>query len=319
MSSNNLFGQILSLMLSIHTIRTSYISNSSSALTTSQLRRFGHSGSHRLWRLGVKSSRMQSLIDAGHVIEASHLAEDIMVSISPFPDDSDIRIVFRYVKQSLARYVPLIGGKYDTVKFQAGLSIYCSLLQKLCIKDHSHDPEIRLSHRIRLQELIISMLRGIDKRVSRSFHGYHDKYKELQQITGKIDEVYVRLLDPVPCRWMRLMEDAATLQHMQPRNDEGVAMDTYYNQMIDRLYSKAMKLFLQETRSLRRTSKLDNAAYMQMFDKFSWIADQLPVPTALEYCVSLSRKAEEETDVGRFHHFTKSFYYDCLSGIRGFA
>lgn len=282
------------------------------------LRQFeGQPRLRRIGRLSIKLQRMQSLIENGHLVEASGLAHEVTSLMSPLPDEPDIRLVFRFVNQLLTLHVPLIGGKRDTAELQSVLSIYDTLLREICLKDHLYDSETRLRHLLRLQDHIINTLIGIEQRVSRTYHRYHDKYRELQSITGKIDELYITLSDPVPCRWMRLMKDAATLQSIQPFRDGTV--DGYYDRMIDRLYSKAMELFVQETRSLRRASKFDDAAYLRMFEKFNWIADQLPVPTVLEYCVSLSRKAQEDTDVGRFQHFTKIFYYDCLSGIRGLA
>ena len=270
------------------------------------------SGFRRIRKLGAKSQRMQHLIQAGHFVEASGLAEDIITSISPSAEDQDIEILFRFINQSLTHYVPLIGGQHDTVLFQIGLNIYVTLLQELCRKDHLHDPAIRLQHRIRLQKLLISILKGIERRVSRSYHRYHDKYKELQRITWKLDELYVRLIDPVPCRWMRLMNDAATLQKLQPRKD-GV-VDSHYNKVIDYLYTNAIRLFVEETKTLRRASKCDNAAYLEMFKIFSWIADELPMTTALEYCVSLSRRANDSSELGRFQNMSRIFYYDCLAG-----
>ena len=273
----------------------------------------GEAGLRRIRKLGAKLQRIEHLIHSGHFAQASTLAEDIVTSISPSAEDAEIKLIFLFVNQSLSHYVPLIGSEHETVESQIGLNIYVKLLQKICRKDHLHDPETRLLHRIRLQELVISILKGIERQVSRSYHRYHDKYRELQRIISKMDELYVKLVDPVPCRWMRLMNDAATLQKVQPRKD-GIVYP-YYDGLIDHLYTRAIRLFVGEMEALRRARGSGDAVYSEMFSNFQWIADALPVVTALEYCVSLSRRAHNNSEVERFQNFSRMYYYDRLAVV----
>ena len=271
-------------------------------------------------KLNACLERLQYLIDERHFVAAAKMVDEITITISPVGVDTDIDVVFRFVNQSLTRYVPLIGGPNDTVLFQVGLSFYYSLLWTICHNDRLHDPpdpEIRLMHLFRLKDLIICILKGIECRTSRSDLRYHYKYRELQQITEKVDVIYNsnRWNKPVPSRWMRIMLDAATLQCVQPLQMNEIE-DTSYNRMIDRMYTTAIALFIRETRSLRNAVKCDETALSQLHYKFSWMADRLPMPTALQYCVDLSKKANNESEVGRFQHLTETFYYDILARIR---
>ena len=151
------------------------------------------------------------------------------------------------------------------------------------------------------------MLKGIEQRVSRSCREYHEAYKELELYIGKTDELYFRLADQKPPRWMRYMQDAALLQSVHPFR-AGI-VDLHYNRMIDRSYTSAIRLFMKETSQSRRDAAFDDSAFAQTHLLLSWMDTQLAVPTALEYCVTLSKGSEMDTDLKSFQHVAEIFYY----------
>ena len=265
-------------------------------------------------KLNMKLETMQRFIESRYFVGAVRLVDEITIVISPVAVEEDIETAFRFVNESLTKLVPLIGSKHDTALFQVGFSLYYSLLWTLCHSDRHRSPnprdlEIRLIHLFRLRDFILSILKGIAHEASRSCHRYHYKYKELQHVTGKIDTVYIQLLDPVQSRWMRLMLDAATLQCAQPLLLDA-SEDSYYNKMIDAMYNNAMLLFIGEIEPLRRASEFDEGAISKLYQKFRWMANQFRVPTALEYCVVLSKEADQDSELGTFHHLASQFYYD---------
>ena len=284
--------------------------------------------------LRSKLKQIQYLIEDENFVEASGLADDIAFQMSPIPKDKDIHIIFQFVIDALSDIEPMITDidtKRDTVHLQSALSVWHSLLASLCKKDHMHSAVIRMSHWIRLRELTLNILKGIEQKVSsgRSYQRYHEKYKELQ---GGMDNILLishpenqMKLDTDPHHfWMKIMKDAATLQSVQPTMSITGVVDPYYNPMIERFYVMAIKMFIRESRSLRKAyaTKKDENAFTKLFEQFEWMADYLPVPSALEYCVSLSKKAAESGDpelseVAKFHHLVNTFYYFPLAGYRG--
>ena len=286
-----------------------------SSLAIDDVKYRNQAASQRIQELSTKLHDMQSVIEKSHLVEAFQLAGDIALSVSPAAEDGEIQVVFQFINQSLARYVPLIGGEQDTADFQAQLSVYHSLLSDISLKDDVDDPqwpEMRLIRLHRLRDLTLSVLNGLGRGVKQSLQGYHFKFQELERITAKMDEMYIRLVHPVPGRWMRLMKDAAILQTMQPLKD-GIS-DSNFNRMIDRLYTTAIHLFVKEIVAIKGKSKFDEAARSEMFWKIRRIVHQVPVNNALEYCVLLSKNADPRSDIASFQQFVQKYYYARLDG-----
>lgn len=116
---------------------------------------------------------------------------------------------------------------------------------------HRHLRTVDVNPRIHI--LILRVLNPVNENRS------ENEWKELELYTDENGELYVRLVHPVPSRWMRVMKDADVIRGEQLFNDR--REDMYCGRMIERLHTVAIQLFVKETETRNQRRYVYHVSY----------------------------------------------------------